>query len=706
MKPIVLRKIITPFLRTMAIALFLVPLFIFEPSSLPSNLYWAVLIVRGFLIVALSWLFISSTHRLFKNPAYKMLGFLTLFVFGVYVYAHDLQNKYGDCIHKNHAVYSKSEDGGYNAPYLAVINNALSVFFPSRDAYDRNLSINYQLLLLFANLYFLMMVFSIWGRRMINRSRLFLIPPYFRNMIWGYNKGGELLAKDILEKTIWQQALFVLPKEIRKNAENDHYIFEEIDAMQAVALYHEIQTQTKIRKARRHFFLSEDQPLNVEMALKAIDLLKASKSKRKTHLYVRTETEHIDRFFTEKLTTANRQGCRIEIHILNQSDLTARHFIRTNPMLDCPGIAINHPPYVSGEFNLLVLGFGLTGYEMLKKCVCDGQFKGSAFSATIIDSAYEEELGRYTAFLKEAIEQYHITFNPQQVSNVTSPLFFSWVEKNIAHYNRIVITLGNDDLNIETALAVSRLLQGKGILNTGQIIFAHVYDNSRFNCYNTAGSPITLFGNLTDIYTREVLINEQMDSVAKAMNATYSGITDANKIEAAWLWDKETNKPVSVFAQESSRAAACGARNTLQLLGYKFVNKASEGIPLTNEEYATAIEKCIETLSDNEHRRWCAFHFMNGIRLWKKADINYDKLVETDMKANQIDRYNRHAALIGYNELPGLDVLINVEIEKWNRQQNKEEDIKKKVNNQQHDRNFVANIPVYMKLANRKIVKL
>ena len=702
MKPIVLRKIRTAAMRAMAIALLLILLFIFEPLSLPSNLYWFVSIIRGILIISASWLLIAVTHRIFKKPSYKMLGFLALFIFGVYVYACDLQNKHGDCIHKNHAVYSENKGGGYDTPYLAVMNNALSIFFPSRGIYDDDFSINYQLLLLFANLYFLMMVFSIWGRRMINRSRLSIFPRH-RNMIWGYNEGGVLLAKDILEKTIWQQAIFVLQKDIRKNTENEHFIFEEIDAMQAVAMYQEMLTQTKIHKASRHFFLSEDQPLNVEMALKAIDLLKASKSKRKTHLYVRTEAERIDRFFTEKLTSAYQQGCKIEVHILNQSDLTARHFISANPMLDCPGIAINHSPYVSGEFNLLVLGFGLTGYEMLKKCVCDGQFKGSTFNATIIDSAYEKELGKYTAFLKEAIEQYHITFNPEQVSNVTSPLFFSWVEQNIARYNRIVITLGNDDLNVETALAVSRLLQGKGILNTMQIIFAHVYDSSRFNCYNIAGSPITLFGNLTDIYTREVLINEKTDAVAKAMNATYFDIKNTSEIDAVWLWDKRTNMPTSVFAQESSRAAACGVRNTLRLLGYKFVDITSEGAPLTDGEYATAIEKCLETLADNEHRRWCAFHFMNGIRLWKKADINYDKLIETDMKANQIDRYNHHAALIGYNELPGLDVLINVEIEKWNHRNKKK---KENVNNQQHDRNFVANIPVYMKLANRKIIKL
>jgi len=75
-------------------------------------------------------------------------------------------------------------------------------------------------------------------------------------------------------------------------------------------------------------------------------------------------------------------------------------------MLKSPNITIDHEKLqVKGEFNVLFLGFGWQGQELLKKCVCDSQFVGSNFRATIIDKDFETLHGDYLVLFDKCIRQ-------------------------------------------------------------------------------------------------------------------------------------------------------------------------------------------------------------------------------------------------------------------------------------------------------------
>lgn len=640
------------------------------PFALPSEAIDRV--IKALFVLAAGCVILSTTHHLLKKMLWKVLAFLALFVYGVTIYR------------------DVAADADPFSAVLAPVDHTLSIFFPSRGGYgetglDRNS--HYYILHLLSYLYFAMIVFSIWGRRLLNRNSARFVATSRKNMFWGYSDGGMMLAHDILSNTVTQQVVFVLSPDGSDDEDGDRAVFERIDRMGAIAIYKNLSAFRRAPRAFRHFFLTEDQDFNVKAALRLIELLKGTARRRTTHLYVRTEMERIDRYFTEKL--ADCPG--VEVHLFNQSDLTARRFVGKFPMTECPGITV-HPETarVSGTFNLLLLGFGWTGYEVLKKCVCDAQFVGSRFEATVIDADYDCKHGKFSLWLEEAIAAYRLTMNPEGISDVGGCAFFRWADRHLTEYNRVIVALGDDALNIEVALTLSKMRLSRGLTDSNRVIFAHVRHVDKYDYYKEQLSPITIFGHLSRLYSQELLINEQMDVLAKAMNLKYSGRT-ASETEAAW-------HAASVFDQDSSRAAASGIRNTLRLLGYEWADeKQSNGRTLvTRGTYAARVSALIETLAETEHKRWCAFHFMAGIRLWPTEAITYDELKASNMRANQIGRCNRHAALLPYAQLPELDRVLNGWIDRWNGEQSDSQLLKKRIDNQENDRCFVRDVPDFL----------
>lgn len=160
-------------------------------------------IVMALTLLITGWSIITLTHRLMQRNRWKLISFTTLYLAAIWVYKGSLE--------ENRVV-----------DILAPVNNTLSIFFPFRGSYSEANSdtVPFQVVHLLSYLFFAMIGFSWFGRRLLNRAGCYLIPSCVKNVFWGYSEGSVLLAKDILKQTVWQQVVFVLPsiKKIMKNS--------------------------------------------------------------------------------------------------------------------------------------------------------------------------------------------------------------------------------------------------------------------------------------------------------------------------------------------------------------------------------------------------------------------------------------------------------------------------------------------------------
>jgi hypothetical protein len=611
-------------------------------------------------------------YRPMKNTKVKIGGFVVLFIYGVIVHA---------------LFFDKTENWGISI--LSNINRTISVFFPSRGDYeslsgDRCLLFHTNFLFLLTSIYASLLIASWFGRKMMNHAQFYLSRKEKWVLFFGSCEQSILLAKDITKQKPETGCVFIVPEKAKDNKE----IFDQLDEFGAVVLYADFERETTnyistriFKKVTRYFLLGDNQDFNIKTALQIAN--KLAYYDQKVHLHVRTEQERIDNFFPLK--------SNIELHFFNQSDLTARKFSEKYPMLNAlDKKAINHETLlVDGEFRLLLLGFGWRGHELLKKCICDAQFKGSDFSATIIDKDFKIKNGEYPLLYNECIEKYHLEFNPGNVDDVDSYSFYQWFEANSNFtFNRIIIALGDDRMNVETAQKISRIFQNTetGIKSNEElrnIIFAYVQNREQFSYYYDENytpslkSTITLFGNMEEIYTYDVVVNETMDRIAKMVNYVYSmseieqldTLDDKwDEIEAKWAHE-------SIFNKNSSRAVAMNIRNIYEITDGKW-----DVLKNTDK---------LETLAENEHLRWNAFHFVNGIRTWNLEDITTENAKLKDKNGNLL----KHGCLIDFEKLPLVAKKVNT-IRKRNGNMNEE-------NYRETDRRIVRHFHLFWQEMNR-----
>lgn len=691
------------------------------------------------LSIVLAGVFVSLPGKIVRSKAILALMFGVLLCLGIFVYAN----------------LESSNPRSLFETLLFPFNSTLASFFPSRGDYslteyhgcqEANIYKFPSLYLFFHALcyfYVAWLGFSVFGRKLLNRVALFIMPRRNRNLIWGYSEGAFELAKDMILNTEKDEPIFLLDDDIEFDSEKENRIFDRLsnESILAFSTHYENLSKSSLdfnasifswyywrRKftagryfeAYRYYFITENQDFNVKYALMILNQLYFQKDKLtgKTHIFVRTEQEGIDVFFQEKLNDGLSD--HVEVHIFNQSDITARQFVAEHPILDLTNrtnpitgekwLTINHDSlHVDGDINILLLGLGWTGYEMLKKLVSDGQFIGDyRTNIVVVDNDYKQYHGRYQYIVKEAAKfGVSICINPlvwiddkhkichqwltgeecsrkeglkeKSIHQANSYLFYEWLGfvpnddnvVNILRFNRIIVALGSDELNINTALQITNFrnhyLGAKETIDSTLMpepVFAHVRDKDGYSYYEesigkTIDPPIRIFGGLKSIYNAKTLVEEKMDTIAKLINYVYSQymidvlkneqLTEAlqnGKAEKEWAG-------CTIFDQDSSRAVAMNIDNMVKIAGNIDRLKKMLDEPLY-----------IERLSELEHKRWNAFHYMRGIGSWKIDEVQEARDRNGKVKAKGKLFFNgalvRHICLVDYEELDAATRRVNI----------------------------------------------
>ena len=634
-------------------------------------------------------------------------------------------------------------------------NRTVSAFFPSRGGFeaiaksnDKQLRLHYFVFHTVVLFYVALLTFAIFGRGIVNRVHKWLTPWRRLNVFWGRSEAGLLLARNITETTVRGQVFFMLQQ---RSGDGDEWrtLTRDIDDMDGMwsftydsnAVETDVSKDTLAQtKGRCHFFMEESGHVNVSRADRLVKVLRKWKEMRETrgkfkcflaaacagmlkrwlsgcaekpYFYVRVEASADD--LTYQTWAANVRDVVTPV-LIRESRLIAKDFIANYPLLTTmPGIRIDNEKCLvsEGKFNILLVGFGAAGQDVLNEIVCNGQFVQSydpngmpvqvPLHVDVVeqdDRVIEEYCIRrplatqYFASIaqRQRNECFDVNFVNVRVEDKTFDDWFrDCLDKNGKKnpYNRIVVCLNGDNNTFAIANKIVEFARRQGVEIGQNIVFARVKDPAR-NRYLPQGrictlftkeqkpdhdSSITVFGDLTDIYAFNRINAEIVDTMAKVLNSRYGNfgreLGDAKAREEKW-------ENASFFDQLSSRAAAEGQRNILLLLGLDYRRTGLPGKTSADQDKVkmqiAALEDegnpVLRTLAINEHLRWNAFHLMMGYRPWsvlavdRKKGQNPDARTDLPMpwpekiRANQLATIGKHADIVPFDTLPDVDMQI------------------------------------------------
>jgi hypothetical protein len=321
---------------------------------------------------------------------------------------------------------------------------------------------------------------------------------------------------------------------------------------------------------------------------------------------------------------------------------------------------------------VLILGFGTVGQRALLRLIMNGQFVGSRMRAIIIDRDIENLrdcfLHRYPG-IKFSCDIAFMNFD------VRCKRFFELLEEK-SNVDYVVIALSDDEINKQTALDIRLHYERK---NRALPLIA-VLEKNR-DSHELKQDEIFTFGCREEIYKESVIIREEIDRMAKAVNNTYK------KIYGGPPWNE-----LDWFLQESNRASADFIPAMLKLA--KLEKK-----DVVNRNVLTEDTELAEILAKTEHLRWMAFHAAMGYRSFDIDEMRrrfetYNGERDTNDHLNYSRRDEKarlQVCLVSWEELDEISAVYR-ELE---RNTGKEP----KRNFKENDRDVIRNIPKFIRSA-------
>lgn len=326
--------------------------------------------------------------------------------------------------------------------------------------------------------------------------------------------------------------------------------------------------------------------------------------------------------------------------------------------------------YVTSSFNCAIIGFGETGKEALRFLYEFGAFPDknngkSPFKCHIFDSNLAQELGEFgidlTNICSSVAKNTEIELHPCSVDTIE---FHKEICGLVKELNYIVICLGNDSLNLKTALDIVECaeIEGKSTLNKFCIVvkqtnISKLNQDTLDKANMTYNGCIHPFGLTKEIWKTFVINDEELNADARRFYESYSMVSDELNKENGWgvssTWDeREINgirndnykirckarrqkmQDYSNSLHKSTKRALCEPYNNLADFIYSTPKNASH----CQKEY----EELLEHLAVCEHLRWEASHIMMGYKPTDGDTDDLKKLHNCIRPYNELDEITKH----------------------------------------------------------------
>jgi hypothetical protein len=333
-------------------------------------------------------------------------------------------------------------------------------------------------------------------------------------------------------------------------------------------------------------------------------------------LFIHTNSETIIDGLTEQIN-----GYRYNLNYFCEADLAARKLFEEFPLYEKLTFNKNTGlPKEKKTLKILILGFGVTGKEIMRQAIYNGQFEGCSFEAIAVDRYMKDMEGKFKGNYPALFSEY----KPEKLlinlvhDNVRSDSFYrllqQYIEKtttgSVFQIDYIVASLGDDNQNFEAVTDIKRFLIKNQVDNLPTFA-AHIADK-KYKLFNDGNNDapggIIIFGDYDEIFTHSIIINEEMDILAKAVDTSYGGKDWAG---------------LSIFLKNSNRALASFMDAFLYILGLE--KKTMSNNPIENKKIRkksiseTDFEKIfknnmelLKNMSRTEHLRWSSFHYAFG----------------------------------------------------------------------------------------------
>ena len=584
-----------------------------------------------------------------KRRIWMVLVGVALFLFGVGIYMGWMVTSSTSTVSDN---------------WMGAFSKSLSAFYPSRGEFEHAFSRSclYWMFHLFAILYVTAIVVMLFGTEFVNRGFLLCRKICRRplNVFWGFSEEAKTIAEGVEEGK--KSVVFVMPEKRLWTSLNDDEDVHEVARSGWKWIVGKVDNELWLSDAMRHFFMGKDGHKNVA---DAEALIRPYKGQRQISVYVRIGATADDDVLYKWADKWNRDANKnVEVVIVREESLVSRRFLLDNPMLSCPRVSIDtEAATVSGDFKVLLLGFGSQGEMLLNDMICDSQYLTSSgspvqFEAHVFDRDRASH-GGYEELCREAVSRYNIKFENQEIGSSSFWRFFR-SEMLKRPYNRIVVCLRDDRENVYVASDIARIYREMRLSPIG-IVFARVRD-SLIDAYidstfkgETSKRAFTQFGAMSDTYSFGNIVTRKWEKGAIWLNGDWGMEINARHDEAK---DAAAWKSAPFFNKESSRASFFHQRNLLKLIGYQVDEKSDDNTCFNDNDP----KNHLDVLAEDEHLRWMAFHFVRGIKAWKPSVMEIEEVAHRtgkEVRHNRIDELNAHADLVPYADLPKVDALFD-----------------------------------------------
>lgn len=315
----------------------------------------------------------------------------------------------------------------------------------------------------------------------------------------------------------------------------------------------------------------------------------------------------------------------------DEYEICARLLIYEYPL--CNTVNFDDSGRACDDLDVLIVGFGRIGHEVLRKIIANGQFEGDKFHfhAAIYDPRYEHREGFFKSQYPMMFANYDIDFEPH---DARSSKIFNYISDNAAKLKYIVICL--DDREKARAIAIDI---ADRLHSTGYSRNVYTCDTKGIRCYSQDAKECVSHW----IYDSELLYSGELDRCAMELNHRYAGGISTN----------EDWKNCDYFGRMSSRASV----DYLMPL----IRRISAGTGIL-----TDIQR--ENLAKSEHLRWCAFHYTFGYDVMdteefsRRVRARQDEIRghgQSSIKITKDAKSLKHVCLVDWDELDEISRIEN-----------------------------------------------
>ncbi|MFW9930832.1 MAG: RyR domain-containing protein, partial [Candidatus Thorarchaeota archaeon] len=372
---------------------------------------------------------------------------------------------------------------------------------------------------------------------------------------------------------------------------------------------------------------------------------------RKVKCYVHIINNDLKNLLKKHIIFTNQFDI-FDLIFFNTYENTARLLFRYYPVDE---LAVINPTLE--PVHIVIIGLGQTGQNVLLQAIKICHYTARiSLSITVIDENAKN-------IVKTILHEYPnipnlVNFNYEEIDVLTSDLIEARFWQIKPPITLFIVSLNSDVSSLTVALSLLAKSKSKRIPvlvrmreNTGLAALLEEPDFTKEN-------PIYPFGMMKKIISRDIIINESMDSLAIALNNEYL------KDRISKGENKKTNPSLAMWSslseelKESNRQEADHIDVKLRCIDCHVKKVVGRDIKIF--EYS---EEEIEELSHLEHKRWQTERLLNG---WKYGEIrDSDKktnpnLISWEQLPEHVKEYNRETV----RKIPIILAKYNLEIQR------------------------------------------